>query len=151
MRRLVPWLLALVAMLATVPLFAQAVDSAAVATALAPIINLMTVGVAAAGTFVYQLIKKGIAPLDRLPGGIHAAITLVANVLWQTFAPAISAHIGYTVPGDLHQFGPPAVTGFLFFLITTGLHALYVRLRDWVMSKTTPATPRITGTPPRAA
>lgn len=116
-------------------LIAQVADSTAAGGPLNPLIGLATVVFTAAGTAIYQLIKKGISPLDKLPAPVHMAIVIGANFLWQYFAPWISAHVGSTVPGDLHQIGPAAITGVLMGLAMMGAHKLWQLASGWIAGK----------------
>ncbi len=118
-------------------LMAQAADSVAAVTSPVQDITAMAVltydviGVAA-----YQLLKRLYeASIGKLPSGVHMTVLLVANVLYQSFAPVISAKIGYQLPAELSVLGPAAITGIAMTLSMMGTHKLWQHFRDWVKSK----------------
>jgi hypothetical protein len=131
----------------------QATDSIAQLPHVDPLVRLTTLLFTAAGTTIYQIAKKSVAPLDKLPGPIHVAIVLGANFLYQTFAPAIGSLFHITMPGDLSQVGPAVFTGLLSGLAMMGLHGLYKKVQEWVGGGEQPAapgaSPTVSAPPPR--
>lgn len=87
------------------------------------------------GSAVYQLIKKGIAPLDRLPAYAHIAIIMAVNFIYQQFAPTLSDKIGVTMPGDIHQVTAPVVGAVLFGLAMMGVHSFGSKAWAWLKAK----------------
>lgn len=128
------------------PLIAQAADSTATVITQDPLSGLTLALFTGGGALLYQLAKFLISPLDRLPAPIHMAIVTVGNVLWQLFAPGLSARLGVDLPAQLAQVGPAVLTGILMALAMMGTHGMYQRFRDWLKGRgwwptwATPAT-----------
>lgn len=141
MRRLVPILtlvaLILTALITAAPhLAAQVVsDSSAqlpIATSLAGIVAL---AFSAAGSTIYQVIKKAVSPLDKLGAPWHMAITAAANFAWQALAPVVKAKYGIELPGDLSAVGPVFITGALTTVAMWGFHGMISRVTAWLKAK----------------